>query len=294
MAVDMAMFGNPWEHIRLLSDRERNQTLIRLLERRAPGARVLEIGCGTGLLSCVAARLGATKVYALEPTPMVREAQAMVDANGLGDVVEVIEGSIQSATPRQVDLAFSELLNADPFVEGVLPAMAAARPWLAPGGRLAPSRLRVYAAGVREASSAREAREARAEVARLSADFDLDLGALDRMIERPGPCPNVYYLKTVATEPVLVWDLEVGVDQRPTDPVTVELVASEPGPLGGVAVWFEADLDEGITLHNRPGPPTHWGQLVSSFPEERGVGKGKSITAQIEVDSEGLLVHLSP
>ena len=61
-------FANPWEHLRLLSDPDRNQALVTLLERRAPGATVAEIGCGTGLLSLVAARLGAKKVFAIEPT----------------------------------------------------------------------------------------------------------------------------------------------------------------------------------------------------------------------------------
>src|SRR5690606_20161346 len=144
-----------WEHVRLLSDRPRNDALITLLRRHAPGARVLEVGCGTGLLSCVAAKLGAARVYAVEPTPLAEEARRLVAHNGLEGVVEVLEAPIEELTPRPVDLAFSELLNADPFYEGLVPAMEAAAAW---GGRLAPRRLRVWTALVRDDSSAREHR----------------------------------------------------------------------------------------------------------------------------------------
>ena len=57
--MDLSQFADPWEQLRLLSDAPRNALLIELLRRRAPGARVLEVGCGTGLLSCAAAALGA-------------------------------------------------------------------------------------------------------------------------------------------------------------------------------------------------------------------------------------------
>lgn len=290
MPLDLALFGNPWEHVRLLSDGARNQALIAMLARRAPGATVLEVGCGTGLLSCVAARLGARRVYAVEPTPMVEEARAMVMANRLEDVVEVLEGKVEDLWPRQVDLAFSELLNADPFAEGVLPAMAAAKAWLAPGGRLAPTRMRVYAAAVRDADVAREVRDARREVRGLSERYGLELGRLDALIANPGPYAHVTNVPEVVTAPALVWDLEVGVDRRPHQVVELELRALDPGPVGGVCVWFEADLDDGIELANRPGEGGHWGQLVCSWPEERGLRKDGLLKVRISVDDEGVLV----
>lgn len=133
--ADATGFANPWEHVRLLSDGDRNEAMLALLARRAPGARVLEVGCGAGLLSCAAARLGARHVYAVEPTPMAAIARQMVRDNGLDGVVEVLEGRVEDLEPRPVDLAFSELLNADPFVEGVLEAMDGAAAWCALGAR---------------------------------------------------------------------------------------------------------------------------------------------------------------
>ncbi len=291
MAVDLSRFENPWEHVRLLSDRGRNEALLELLARRAPGARVLEIGCGTGLLSCVAARLGAAQVIAVEPTPLVDEARAMVEANGLGHVVRVVRGRVQDLPPEPVDVVFSELLNADPFAEGVMDAMAAGRRWLVDGGFASPRRLRILAAAVRDADSAMEVRDARREVARLSARYGLELGRLDALCASPGPYPSVRHVGELATEPAVLWDLEVGVDPRPSSPVTVDLEVREPGPVGGVAVWFEAEVDDGIEMHNRPGTPNHWGQLVCCFAAERGIGLGGRLRITAWPDPDGLRIE---
>ena len=95
--MDLSGFANPWEHIRLLSDSPRNEVLIQLLAKRAPGARVLEVGCGTGLLSCIAAKLGAAEVIGVEPTPLIEVARELVKENGLNQVT-LLEGRAPQAT----------------------------------------------------------------------------------------------------------------------------------------------------------------------------------------------------
>jgi SAM-dependent methyltransferase len=281
-------FANPWEHVRLYSDGPRNEAMIALLARRAPGARVVEVGCGAGLLACVAARLGARHVLAVEPTPLAEVAARLVAANGLGDIVEVVRARIEDLPPRPVDLAFSELLNADPFAEGLLPAMDAVATWLAPGGRVAPTRLRVWAALARAPSSAREARLARAQVRGIGARYGLAVDTVEACLET-----RLAYVAATGTEapvgpPTLVWDLAVGTGARPT-PVRVHLPAAEPGPVAGVLLWFAADLDEGLVLGNPPGAGGHWGQLLCAFAEETGLRAGEALTVDLRVD-DGFVV----
>jgi SAM-dependent methyltransferase len=296
-------FANPWEHVRLYSDAPRNDAMIALLARRAPGARVVEVGCGTGLLSCVAARLGARHVVAIEPTPLAAVAAELVAANGLSHLVEVVHARVEDVPPRPVDLAFSELLNADPFSEGVLPAMAAVAPWvsrggsnglLAPGllapGLLAPRRLRVWAALARASGSAREARLARAQVRGIGARYGLVTGPLEACLDTP-----LAYVSVTTTEPpagpaALAWDLALGTDARPA-PVTLALTAAEAGPLAGVLLWFDAELDEGLVLANPPGAGGHWGQLLCAFADERGVRAGEVLTVSLAVEGSAVVAR---
>ncbi len=288
--MNLHAFANPWEHARLLSDAARNAKLIQLLRRHAAGARVLEVGCGTGLLACVAARLGAREVWAVEPTGIADIAREVVAANQLGDVVHVLDERVEDLPPRPVDLAFSELLNADPFSEGVLGAMHAAAGWLAPSGLLAPSRLRVWTALARVSGPAAEARSALAEVGRAAHTFGLDLTPLTRGLSIAGAYRYTGADLAIAGPPVLLWDLRVGGAERP-EPTSAVALAGEPGPVGGVVVWFSAALDADLELSNPPGAPGHWGQLVCAWPRERGLRAGEALAIRAWVGAQGVQVE---
>ncbi len=290
--MDVHGFADLWEHVRLLSDRRRNQELLGLLERRAPGARVLEVGCGSGLLSCAAARLGAAKVYAVEPTAQVELARELVARNGLGDVVEVIEGMVEDVEPRPVDLAFSELLNAEPFAEGLLDAMDAAADWVVDGGRLAPGRLRLWVALVRENTSAREVRRVRKVLKGLSSRLDLDLGPLVDGLDTLEPYRFISPKAVPVTGSQCVLDLPLGTGERPPEVVQVEVPVEKAGPVGGAFVWFEAELDDGVWMSNAPTDPGHWGHMVSGWPTEVGGATGGTVSIEVRLDpDEGVSVH---
>ncbi|PIN11343.1 Histone-arginine N-methyltransferase [Handroanthus impetiginosus] len=62
------------------------------------GKTVLDVGTGSGILAIWSAQAGARKVYAVEATKMAEHARALVKANKLQDVVEVIEGSMEEVT----------------------------------------------------------------------------------------------------------------------------------------------------------------------------------------------------
>jgi 2-polyprenyl-3-methyl-5-hydroxy-6-metoxy-1,4-benzoquinol methylase len=56
---------------------------------------VLDVGCGTGILSMFAAKAGARKVYAVDMSSIAQAAQQIVKDNGFGDVIEVIQGKME-------------------------------------------------------------------------------------------------------------------------------------------------------------------------------------------------------
>jgi ribosomal protein L11 methyltransferase len=74
---------------------------LRLLDSRiTPGARVADVGAGSGILSIVAARLGAAEVLALEMDDLACGiAMENVTANGVGDQIRVIQEEIQGGHP---------------------------------------------------------------------------------------------------------------------------------------------------------------------------------------------------
>ncbi len=65
-----------------------------------PDATVLDVGCGSGILSIAAARLGAQHIDALDIDPLaIRATGENAARNGVGDVVRVAKGSLGEDWP---------------------------------------------------------------------------------------------------------------------------------------------------------------------------------------------------
>lgn len=72
-----------------------------LEEHLEPGAKVLDLGTGSGILAIAAAKLGAGSVLALDNDPVaVRAAQANVKSNGVQNTVTIELGSLDKATEK--------------------------------------------------------------------------------------------------------------------------------------------------------------------------------------------------
>ena len=127
--------------------------LVVLEERLRPGMRVLDVGCGSGILAIAAAKLGAAAVDALDVEPLaVRVARENVERNELTTPVRVKVGTIEP-TPEyagRYDLVVANILTN--VIVRLAPALAAA---LALGGRLLTSGITADHAGtVRDALAA--------------------------------------------------------------------------------------------------------------------------------------------
>ncbi len=135
-------YMRPSIHRLMLSDGPRMaayRAAIQRLDLR--GKTVLDVGAGTGLLALWCAKQGAARVLAVEASPMARVAREIVEANGLGAVVEVHECRVEDLqlAPHSVHLVVSEWMGFHLVNESMLDSVLAARDaLLAPGGRMLP------------------------------------------------------------------------------------------------------------------------------------------------------------
>ena len=56
---------------------------------------VVDIGCGTGILSMFAAKAGASRVFGIDCSDIVNQAQEIVKQNNLDDIVSIIKGKVE-------------------------------------------------------------------------------------------------------------------------------------------------------------------------------------------------------
>src|SRR5262245_24671006 len=105
-----------------------------------PESVVLDLGAGTGIHGLMAARLGAKRVYLVEPEDIISVAGEIARANGLDRVVRCLQGRIEEIElPEPVDVIVSVLTGNCLLTEDLLPSLVDARNrMLKPGGCLIP------------------------------------------------------------------------------------------------------------------------------------------------------------
>ncbi|XP_076806744.1 protein arginine N-methyltransferase 6-like [Clavelina lepadiformis] len=111
---------------------------------------VLDVGAGTGILSCFCAQAGAKKVYAVEASSIAEQAKKVIMANGLQDQIDVIQGVMEDITlPEKVDVIVSEWMGYCLLYESMLTSVISARDkWLKEGGLLFPDSAMLYIAPI--------------------------------------------------------------------------------------------------------------------------------------------------
>ncbi|KXG78519.1 Ribosomal protein L11 methyltransferase [Fervidicola ferrireducens] len=97
---------------------------LELLERYVKeGQTVIDVGCGSGILSIAAAKLGAAKVLAIDKDQVaVKVAEENVERNGVGQV-EVVRGDGLRGTNFKADIIVANII-ADVIVEMAADAAA--------------------------------------------------------------------------------------------------------------------------------------------------------------------------
>jgi protein arginine N-methyltransferase 1 len=94
---------------------------------------VLDIGCGTGVLSIFAAQAGAKHVYGIEFADIADFAQEIIKTNGLSSKITIIKSKVEEVQlpVKKVDIIISEWMGYFLIYESMLDTVLYARDkWL--------------------------------------------------------------------------------------------------------------------------------------------------------------------
>lgn len=111
------------------------------------GKTVLDIGCGTGILSMFAAKAGAAKVFGIDCADIADIAVEIIEENGFSDTITIIKGKVEEIElpVETVDIIVSEWMGYFLLYESMVDTVLYARDkWLVPGGILMPDRARIH------------------------------------------------------------------------------------------------------------------------------------------------------
>jgi protein arginine N-methyltransferase 1 len=269
----------------MIADRVRINAYTEALRRAVkPGAVVLDIGTGTGICALLACRLGARRVYAVEPDAVIQVARETASANGYADRVEFIQNvSTQITLPERADVIVSDLRGVLPPFHQHLPSLAdARRRHLAPAGLLIPQRDTLHAVVV-------EAPEiyARHVAPWGNNDFGFTLGPASRLLSNTWRKVRVVP-EQLLTEPRQWAELDYTALESPNVHGSLTWAVGRAGTGHGVACWFDATLVPGVTFSNAPGEPELiYGHAFFPWPVPVTLSSGDTVSVELHADLLG-------
>lgn len=283
----MESWTNMAFHRAFIEDDVRNQAYQAAMARQiGPGSTVVDIGCGTGLLSFLARKSGAGRVLGVDWSSIIPAARETARRNGFGEVVEFIKADARTIgigdhpfLDGPPDVIVHELLGGLVWDEDYAEVLTAVREKVAgPDTVFLPSMVRIHLVPI--SSPARvDDQEFWTE-----RHYGLDMSAfLDKFDERE------FTLKRTAihlgnsrcflAEPQLQSEHLFGKrdPESPPQELTFHAAADgfHDGYLGFMEIGF-GDADVSISTHP-DGAPTNWGQFILPTPAPRSVSRGDEI-----------------
>jgi len=246
----------------MLTDPVRLGAFRRAIEETVrPGDVVLDLGAGLGILSFLAVRAGAARVYAVEKDDCIDLAQKVAGDNGIADkIVFLKENSLNVELPELADVLVSETLGSFGVDENSLTFVADARErLLKQGARMIPERVRPWLVPV-EIPGVNAIEEPWRDIE----GFDF-LGAIRETMDRMGMV-SVEVHQMLAEPQALDWlDFRSALPELRKEELSFE--SRRAGIVDGLAGWFEVELCPGVSFATAPdAPETHWQQAF--FPAE--------------------------
>jgi type I protein arginine methyltransferase len=270
------------EHHNYLSDPIRmRQWMAALAAGMPPGATVVDLGAGTGILGLLALRAGASRVYSIEYGPIAGIAEAIARENQLDDRVTVLRGmSTRIELPEPVDVLIADQIGYFGFNAGAFTYFAdACHRFLKPGGRTFPHSITLQCAPVES-----QVNFDRVDFWRQSpAGFSME-SAWRQAVNTPVSASRVA-ADALLGAPVCSAPLPLNPPAAAMVRLAGDVEVTRDGTLHGLAGFFSAELFPGVKMTNSPFSSEAISRAVSFLPIERPVPvrRGDSIAITVLV-----------
>lgn len=275
-------------HEEMIKDKVRTESYMNAMIQNPhlfQNKTVLDIGCGTGILSIFASRAGAKHVYGIDAADIAIQAKQIVELNGLSDKITIIKGKVEEVElpVDSVDIIISEWMGYFLLYESMLDTVLFARDkWLQPDGLMFPDRAKMYVAGIEDA-----------DYKEKKLEFWQDVYGIDMSIIRPTvmaePIVDVVEASAIVTTECLLYDIDlklVKIDQLKFAS-KYRLTATKNDYLHALIAYFEVEFNHGtkqIKLSTNPARKyTHWKQTVFYFEGAIPMNCGEEISGSIGI-----------
>ncbi|XP_038664284.1 protein arginine N-methyltransferase 3 isoform X2 [Scyliorhinus canicula] len=262
---------------------------------------ILDVGCGTGILSMFAAKAGAKHVIGVDQSEIIYQAMDIVRENELDGVVTLIRGRIEDVElpVAQVDIIISEWMGYFLLFESMLDSVIHARDkYLMKGGAVYPDvcTISLVAVGDRKKHDER--------VAFWEDVYGFKMSCMKKAVI-PEAVVEVLSPDTLISEPCVIKAIDcntVGsLDLDFTSEFSLNITEDHEcvAISGHFDILFERNCSNQVMFSTGPrSPQTHWKQTVFLLEQPIKVNKGDILQGKIvccknRKDPRSLMITIS-
>ena len=213
---------------------------------------VLEIGTGAGFFALLACKLGAKKVYAVEPDIAIEVGKLCVKNNAGSEKITWLQGlSTEIELPEKVDIVIGDLHGTMPFYNfNILSMRDAVTRHLKPGGIIMPNRDVLYAAPIQSPE----------DYSSVEKPWATDVHGLDLSAGRSF-LVNSWWRRPVTTSvnmlaaPQCLGEIDYATVSSTNLDGQGDWLINADGVVHGLSIWFDGDIGPGAGYSNAPHLP---------------------------------------
>ncbi|KAI4273679.1 MAG: hypothetical protein L6R38_006278 [Xanthoria sp. 2 TBL-2021] len=240
---------------------------------------VLDVGCGTAILSMFAVKAGAKHVIGVDMSTIIEKAREIVEVNGMSNQITLLQGKMEEVKlpfPK-VDIILSEWMGYFLLYESMLDTVLYARDrYLDPNGLIFPDKATIFLAGIEDGEYKDE------KIGFWDNVYGFDYSPL-KHTALTEPLVDTVDLKACVTEPAKVFEINLytvkAADLAFKEPFTLDCRRNDF--IHALIAWFDIEF----TACHKPikfstGPHTkytHWKQTVFYLREVLTVEENEQV-----------------
>jgi protein arginine N-methyltransferase 1 len=280
-------YGHFGIHEEMLKDEVRTRTYMNAILRNEMIFRdkiVLDVGCGTGILSLFAAKAGAAHVYGIDMSAIAEAAQQIVADNGYSDKITIIQGKVEEVKlpVDHVDIIISEWMGYFLLYESMLDTVLYARDrWLAPGGLIFPDTASLHLVAIEDG----EYRTEKIDWWQNVYGFNMECIGKTALME---PLVDVVDPGQVCTQSCLLrtFDLKTMIKEDANFVAPYALTVTRNDYVHALVAYFDVafnDAHKPLGFSTSPrSRTTHWKQTVFYLEDTLMVHQGDTIRGSLQ------------